>query len=221
MVSELRSSHMATAGDFALAWPTWTSETAGTTVVDVLLGWSVDTAFDQLWGDGTNFGVSATSLSPPPPLGPPNLNKKTPLRYIRSRPACMPLQAHVREARSIKDYVEGPWVRDSELWESVSSGAQSEPASAPKSFSNKAEYSGRSRKVTFSQAASGGLMKSTYINEEVQRCIHAEAGKAYRVQCTVGTNAPYGERFRILLRYTCAPRCPLQPAYTQLLRYLR
>lgn len=113
-------------------------------------------------------------------------------------------QAHVREARNIKDYVEGPWVKDELLEEAISTGQQDKGAMSPV-FTSRSQFAGQSRKVRFEQAGSGGILKAAYANEEVQRCIEAIEGEGYLLYCCISTNAPYGDRVRIVLKYRSRP----------------
>mmetsp|Transcript_32521 Transcript_32521/g.92225 ORF Transcript_32521/g.92225 Transcript_32521/m.92225 type:complete len:1170 (-) Transcript_32521:1244-4753(-) len=128
--------------------------------------------------------------------------------------------AHVREARNIKDYSESPWVTDSTLMEQERTGVECNDPCFSRGFPSHTEYAGHSRKVTFSQGGSSGLLKSAYTNEEVQRCVEAVEGDRYTMHCTIATNAPYGDRVRIILKYHLQaagtpekPLCNLQVLY--------
>ena len=45
------------------------------------------------------------------------------------------------------------------------------------------------------------MLSSAYTNEELQRCIEAAEGQRFVMHCCISTNAPYGDRIRIVLRY--------------------
>eukprot|EP00191_Tetraselmis_sp_GSL018_P021164 CAMPEP_0177584130 /NCGR_PEP_ID=MMETSP0419_2-20121207/3724_1 /TAXON_ID=582737 /ORGANISM="Tetraselmis sp., Strain GSL018" /LENGTH=228 /DNA_ID=CAMNT_0019073633 /DNA_START=181 /DNA_END=865 /DNA_ORIENTATION=+ len=129
--------------------------------------------------------------------------------------------AHVREARNIGEYQEGPWVRDDKLFQSLLDGDQDRTPTTPRKFERAADYEGYGRKVSFSQPGTGGVLRSTFHNEELQRCVEAVEGDHYLMHCCVATNAPYGDRVRIVLEYSLSaaespdgsPACNLRVSY--------